>query len=790
MTERALRILEYKKIIELLKNQAGSEMTQKVISELAPFDEENRIKAGIEETTEGVKLIVFKGPLPLGNFYDISSSVELAKKGGTLLPKQLLRIYYNLMITKQTVNYMKEEVPNLPIICGLVEVLSVHGSLQDEIDRCILSEDEISDNASHELKTIRRSIKRKNEEIRQKLNQLITSSSNQAMLQDTIVTMRDGRYFIPVKIEHSSKFPGIVHDQSAKGATVFIEPQAVVYLNNQLRELEGEEKEEIQRILKDLSERVAEHSSELKSNIQILLHLDFIMAKAKLSQGLKCEEPTISSGKIINLKEARHPLIPYKEVVPTNVKIGGEYSSLIITGPNTGGKTVTLKTVGLLSMMAQTGLHIPAHQGSTLPVFTNIFADIGDEQSIEQSLSTFSSHMKNIIDIVDKSDEHSLVLVDELGAGTDPTEGAALAISILENLKRKGATIMATTHYTELKKYALSTKGIENASMEFNVETLSPTYKLTIGIPGKSNAFDISEKLGLEKSIITEARTMLSDGALQFEEVITAIEEDKKKAEEERDMAIAINIAMKKQKEDAELELKRAEVKKEEILNKAKEEARQIIKEAQNLTKEVQSELKELAKIESLGERNKKLDNNKRRVKDAAGRYREKLIKEVNDNPVTLDQVKVGDRVKVLTLSQNGEVIGLPDNKGDIMVQVGIMKVKVNFEDLKLITQGAKKKKKTSTKSSYGSIYKNKTSIVSPSLTVRGMNLDEALFEVSKYIDDVSIAGLKEVTIIHGRGEGILKKGIHQALKKNKQIKSFRKGEFNEGGDGVTVVEL
>ncbi len=398
--------------------------------------------------------------------------------------------------------------------------------------------------------------------------------------------------------------------------------------------------------------------------------------------------------------------------------------------------------------------------------------------------------MTNIIDIVKNCNSKSLVLLDELGAGTDPMEGAALAISILEHMYEKGALILATTHYTELKKYAISTKGIENASMEFNVETLSPTYKLVIGIPGKSNAFDISEKLGLENSIIEEARKLLSSDALKFEEVVSAIEEDKKKAEEERDQAIVINIAMKKQEEEAKKKLEEANRDRDRIINKAKEEARELIEEAKDLSRQVQEELKELNRIESLGERNKKLDENKKRIKDAAGRYREKIIKEVNDNPVTLDQVKVGDKVKVLTLDQNGEVIGLPNNKGAIMVQVGIMKIKVNFQDLKLINQGKPKKKKSASKAAYGGIYKSKAKNIMPTINVRGQRLEDAIENVSKHLDDASIAGLEEVTIIHGRGEGILKKGIHEMLKNKKEIKSYRPGQFNEGGDGVTIVKL
>ncbi len=790
MTEKTLKILEYKRILEFLEEEAGSELTRNHIRNLIPFNEESKIIAAQKETTEGVKLILYKGALPLGNFYDINGSIILAKKGGVLSPKQLLEIYYNLMITRKTKKFMEEDIPELDIIKLLVFSLYEHKKVEEEIDRCILSEDEISDNASIELRNIRRTKTRKNEEIRSKLSNLISSTESRALLQDNIVTLREGRYVIPVKTEHTAKFPGIIHDQSSKGSTVFIEPQAVVILNNQLRELEQKEKEEIHRILEELSTRISEIAAELQPNLDILRHLDFIMAKARLSRKFKCEEPSIGDEDVIDLKNARHPFIPNDKVVPTNIKLGKKYSTLIITGPNTGGKTVSLKTVGLLTLMAQTGLHITAEEGSKIRVFDNIYADIGDEQSIEQSLSTFSSHMKNIIEIVKVCDYNSLVLLDELGAGTDPMEGAALAISILNNLFKKKSLVMATTHYTEIKKYALSTNGVENASMQFDVETLSPTYKLTIGIPGKSNAFDISEKLGLESSIIHEARHLLTTDALKFEDVVSAIEEDKKKAEIERDEAITINIAMKKKEDEAKLKLDKAILEREKILNKAKEEARSIIDEAKIISKEVQEELKELNRIESLGERTKKLDESKKRIKDAAGKYREKIIKEINDNPISLENVKIGDKVKVITLNQNGEVIEMPNNKGEIIVQIGNMKAKVNFEDLKLINQGTPKKKNTYNKSSYSSIYKSKTQNISPTINVQGQRLEDALENVAKYLDDAFIAEIPSVTIIHGRGEGILKKGIHDLLKKKKDIKKFRLGEYNEGGEGVTVVKF
>ncbi|MCI8648026.1 MAG: endonuclease MutS2 [Firmicutes bacterium] len=790
MKTKAIQVLEYNKIIAKLKEQAGSEMAKKIISELKPFHDVPVIRDMLMETTEAVTLIVHKGPLPLGGFYDIEDSLHLARKGGSLTMKQLLQIHYNLSLARRVTVFLKSDLPPLPIIQGIGEVIAVHKKLEDEIDRCILSEDEMADNASPELRSTRRAMVRQNDALKSRMNQILNSADNKTMLQDAIVTMRDGRYVIPVKQEHRGRFPGIVHDQSATGATLFIEPQVIVNLNNELKQLELQERAEIERILMELTGRVSEHYHDLLNNQKLLIQLDVIMAKGKLSVQQHGEEPNVAADGELILKEARHPLIDPKKVVPINVSIGGSYNTLVITGPNTGGKTVTLKTVGLLSMMAQTGLHIPAAGGSRVPVWKDIFADIGDEQSIEQSLSTFSSHMTNIVDIVKEAGDGCLVLVDELGAGTDPTEGAALAISILESLYQQGAKTIGTTHYTELKKYAISTEGVENASMEFNVETLSPTYRLAIGIPGKSNAFEISRKLGLSEEIIDRSRRLLDGGDIQFEDVISALEADKKAAEEERDEAIMLNIAMKKQKEELDKKAKKLEEQKTKILNQAKEEARRLIQEAKEVSEEVQEELRELNKLESMGQRNKKFDENRKRIKDAAGRYREKIIREVNDNPVAPEDLKLGDRVKVLSLRQKGEIVALPDSKGEILVQVGILKAKVKLEDIMLIEGGVLDTNRPKKVKSYGSMYKAKAQHVSVTMDVRGKNLDDATMDVDKYLDDATMAGLKEVTLIHGRGEGILKRGIQDMLRHHKHVKQFRKGNFDEGGDGVTVVTL
>lgn len=789
MKDRTSKILEYDKIIEILKGYACSEMSRQAISELVPFDDVRLAGDALDETKEAVTLIVHKGPLPLGNFYDIADDVSRAAKGGSLTMRQLLHVMYNLNTARNVVNFLKGDVPPLPIHEAICEVIETFPRLSEEIDRCIASESEMNDNASPELKRIRGDIVRQNDAIKDRMNRIINSPNNKTILQDQVITVRDGRYVVPVKAEHKAAVPGIVHDQSSSGATLFIEPQTIVDANNKLRELEISERNEIERILQELSDRVGENAEIIKNNQKLLMQLDIITAKGKMAQAMHAECPVVKEEGRIELKQARHPLIDESKAVPINVSVGNGYNVLIITGPNTGGKTVTLKTVGLLSLMAQSGLFIPAHEGSVLTMLEDVYADIGDEQSIEQSLSTFSSHMTNIVDIVENAGPGKLVLLDELGAGTDPTEGAALAISIIEELMSKGSLVMATTHYTELKKYALSREGVQNGSMQFDVETLSPTYKLMMGIPGKSNAFEISKKLGLEGSLIDRAKQLLEGKDLEFEDVLSSIEADRKAAEAERDEAIMLNIEMKRQKEELEKQVQRFEKQKEKMLEQAREEARDIISEAKQVSEEVREELKELAKLESLGERNKKFDENRKRIKDAAGRYKETFIAETNDNPVNIKDIKVGDRVKVMTLGQNGEILALPDDKEEILVQVGVMKIRAKADDLKIINDGTKKKKPRS-KVTYGNLSKSKAQQVKTSIDVRGQSLDEAKANVGKYLDDAYLAKTPEVTIIHGKGQGILSKGIRDYLKRNKHIKEFRAGGLSEGGDGVTVIKF
>ena len=789
MNKKGLKVLEYNKIIELLSSQAGSEMAKEKLKTLTPSDNAAEIREYLAETTEAVSVIVRKGSLPVGQIYDIENAMHLARKGGSLTMRQLLQVLYNLKVASNVVTFLKSDLPPLRVINGMAEVIVTFPRLAERIDRCILSEDEMADSASPELRTIRRDIVRQNDAIKNRLNNILNSGTSRTYLQDAIVTMRDGRYVVPVKAENRAKVPGIVHDQSGSGATLFIEPQVIVELNNKLRELELAEKAEIDRILAELSSNVAEHFHDIMNNQKLLIDLDVIFAKGKLSCMMQAEEPTIDEDGYLELRSARHPLIDPKKVVPINVSIGREYDTLVITGPNTGGKTVTLKTIGLLAMMCQSGLHIPAAGTSRMPVYRDIFADIGDEQSIEQSLSTFSSHMRNTVELVEKAELGTLVLLDELGAGTDPTEGAALAIAILERLASQGAQTVATTHYNELKKYAISTPGVENASMEFNVETLSPTYRLSIGVPGKSNAFEISKKLGLPEEIIDRANQLLEKGDIEFEDVLSAIEADKKRAEDERDEAMALAASMRKQQEELQQREKLLEKREREALQKAKEEARAIIKEAKDTASEVQKELRELSKVQSLGERNKRLEQGRRRLKETENKYQDGIIREVNENPVSIDDVQAGDKVRLLTLDQTGEVLTLPDEKGDLMVKVGIMKINVNISDLVLINEKKSGKSKKSG-SRYGNLYRAKAMAVSTSVNVVGKNLEDAAMEVEKYLDDAYMAGLKEVTVIHGRGQGILKEGLRQLFKRNKLVASFRKGSYNEGGEGVTIVKL
>jgi DNA mismatch repair protein MutS2 len=789
-TNRVHRILEYDKILLLLAAAASSDLTRLEIAALMPSALPQVVEQRLAETAEAVSVIMRKGALPLGNFPDIKAGAVHAEKGGVLGMRQLLEIALCLGIARKAARFLQSDPRDIPILAGLADAIAPHRALEDRIERSILSENEMADAADPALRRIRRDIARQNEAIRAKLTQIVTRPGSRELLQDGIVAMRQGRLVVPVKQEHRAFFPGIIHDRSATGATLFIEPQAVVNMNNELRELAISEEREIERILAALSAEVAAVACDLINNQDLLIKLDLIFAKGKLSADMKSTGARINTEGLLRIKNGRHPLIPREKVVPISLRMGGAQRTLIITGPNTGGKTVTLKTAGLFLLMTEAGLHVPADEGTEMPLMERVFADIGDEQSIEQSLSTFSSHMKNIVEITGRSDESTLALLDELGAGTDPAEGAALAIAVLERLKSRGVMTIATTHYSELKKFAVATEGVENASMEFDLETLRPTYKLRTGAPGRSNAFEISKRLGLPAEITERAAGLLSGDELRFEEVIRSIEEDRRAAERELDEATALKCALAGRERELERELQKLSEKKEGILESAKEEAREILDEAKALLAALEKELRELPRVADEKERNRRLETGKKRLRELKGKHRGRApAPPVNPQPVDPLSLRAGDRVRVLPLAQNGEVIGPPDERGEVQVQLGRMTISVTADQL---TRPADDGKRPAgrPRANYGALYSSKAGSVSPSLNVHFETLDSALAEVDKYLDDAFIAGLLEVSIIHGRGAGILRNGIRAMLKTHPHVSGFRRGDYDEGGDGVTICML
>ncbi len=791
MNERTLKVLEYEKIVAKLVEKAESELGKEMAKEISPSVDIDEIEYLQRETKEALALIIDNGNPPLFGIFNIFQELKMAEIGGSLNPGSLLKISDSLRVCRSLKKYLKEikeeKITDYPIIQGLVNDLRVLKHIEDKINNAIINENEISDNASNALRNIRRQIISKNESIRTKLNSIVNSQKYKKYLQDSIVTMREGRYVVPIKHENKAYFPGLVHDQSASGATLFVEPMAIVELNNELRELEIKEKEEIEKILRELSGLVAEEADSIRNNQGILQRLDFIFAKGKLGLDMDGTKPILNKNGYINIKKARHPLLDVNHVVPIDIYLGNDFNTLVITGPNTGGKTVTLKTVGLLNLLAQSGLHIPADFDSQIPVFDQIFADIGDEQSIEQSLSTFSSHMTNIVSILENVEHNSLVLFDELGAGTDPTEGAALAMSILDHLLKSNIRTIATTHYSQLKVYALTTENVRNASVEFDVETLSPTYRLLIGVPGKSNAFEISQRLGLPDYIIDYAKEMVSKENVEFEDVLQAIDKDRRIIEESKFEAEKLKHEVEELKKQLSAEKERIEKSKENTILKAKEEARNILRRAKKESDNIIDELKQISK-DIDRDRSKKIQESQRKLKLSLNEVENSLSQDVlnvqsKEPPKNL---KIGDTVEVLSLNQIGNVLELPDDNGNVSVQVGIMKVNVHISTLKLSEDEGTNKTVTSTKN----IIKSKSSYVKNEIDLRGKTLDEALLELDKYIDDVYIAGLKEVYIIHGKGTGVLRDGIKGYIKGHKLVKSFRIGKYGEGGDGVTVIEI
>ena len=788
MNKKVLKTLEYDKIIDMLVEEADSALGKDSARRLRPSSDHGEIVAMQAETSHALTRLFHHGALSFHGLTDIRPSLVPLAKGGTLGAGELLRIGALLEAAKRAVEFDKKD-EETDFLSGRFNGLQTFPEIRREISRCILSEDEISDDASSELKRIRRAMKTTNDKIREQLSVTVNSSGD--MLRDNIVTMRNGRYCLPVKQEYKSAFQGMIHDQSSTGSTFFIEPMAIVKLNNDLAELAMKEQEEIERILASISSICAPETEGLERDVILLAELDFIFAKAKLSKKMQGSEP-IFDDNYIEIKKGRHPLIPRDRVVPIDVTLGKDYRLLIITGPNTGGKTVSLKTVGLFTLMGQAGLHIPAFDGSHLRVFHEVYADIGDEQSIEQSLSTFSSHMTNTVSTLKRADKNTLALFDELGAGTDPVEGAALAISILDNLLQRNVTAMATTHYSELKIYALSTDHVENASCEFDVESLQPTYRLLIGVPGKSNAFAISSKLGISDEIIEKAKSLVDEDSKSFEDVVTGLESTRKELEQERAKAAAYREEIERQKKKLAEKNERIDKAKEKILRRANEEANEILQKAKDMADD------------SIRKYNKWMDGGKGNVSDMERQrsaIREQLkktgeklaTKQKGNRPKTAPgKLSIGDLVMVHSMGVKGTVMSLPNTKGKCFVQMGIMRSEVNADDLELLEEETlqNRKEQLRERSGAGKIKMMKSLHVSSSINLIGKTVDEAIALLDKYLDDAYLAKLHQITIIHGVGTGALRNAVQAHLKKSKYIKTYRMGEYGEGGYGVTVAEF
>lgn len=788
MNNKALKTLEYNKITDRLASHASSEPGIKLCRELQPMMDMDEINSALKQTSDAVSRIFRHGSISFAGLKDIRPLTKALEVGSALGMSELLDICSLLKVAAGARRYGVSEDEAADSLSGMFNVIYDIADVRREIERCILSEDEIADDASAELKNIRRQMRICTERIRTELNSML-NGSDRTYLQEAVITTRGGRYCIPVKAEYKSQVPGMVHDQSKAGSTFFIEPMSVVRLNNEIREYEVKESEEIAKILASLSAMAGNYTAELDADYDILSQLDFIFAKAKLSFEYKGSEPIMNTRGYINIRKGRHPLIDSRKVVPIDVSIGDEYSELIITGPNTGGKTVTLKTIGLFSLLGQSGLHIPAADNSELTVFNDIFADIGDEQSIEQSLSTFSSHMKNIIEILAKADSNSLVLFDELCAGTDPTEGAALAISILTSLHKLRVTTVATTHYSELKIFALSTEGVQNACCEFDVATLAPTYRLLIGIPGKSNAFAISGKLGLPQYIIDDAKESLASEDVAFEDVISDLEKSRVTIEREK-----LELEeYKKEVEDLKNQLKakneRLDERSDNILQKAREEASAILREAKETADDA---IRKLNKANAAGMSVAELEKQRQRIKDNINKVdKGRVLKsQAPARQHKASDFHIGDRVHVASLNLDGTVHTLPNQKGELNVTIGIMNYNVNMSDLTIIEEASEMRKLKQKSSGIGKLKMSKTASISPEINLIGMTSDEAIMTLDKYLDDAFLSHISPVRIVHGKGSGILRNAVHNYLKRQKHVKSFRLGSFGEGDYGVTIVEF
>lgn len=793
--KKVLKILEFDKILEKLQDYTESEPVKKRISKLEPFSDIEKARVAQKETTEAMSTLLKLGNPPVNlSVCDVRNSVKRAEQGGVLTPREFMDISRVLYVGRRMKSYLSECSEECTVLGEIREKLLTAKSLEDRINACIISETEIADDASADLSAIRRKMKNLNGMIKETLNSMIHSAHYKKFLQDPIVTMRSDRYVIPVRAEYKSEVPGIVHDTSSTGLTLFIEPMGVVNSNNEIRDLKNKEQREIEKILSDLSVSVTENSHEIFVDVVGILELDFIFAKGKLSLDTNGTEPILNDKGIINYKRARHPLIDKDKVVANDISFGNETDTLVVTGPNTGGKTVTLKTVGLLSVMAASGLHITANEGSDAAVFSKIYADIGDEQSIEQSLSTFSSHMVNIVKILKNVDSNTLALFDELGAGTDPTEGAALAIAILEHLRAKGVKTLATTHYSELKLFALTTDGVLNASCEFDVKTLQPTYKLLIGIPGKSNAFAISRRLGLSESIIDRANTVLSDEDIRFEDVIGDLERSRREATKDAEENARLKRELKDLREEIERDREKLKNNKSRILDEAHRQAKIIVMDAKSEANEI---IRDLEKMRQKGIKAGNIEDKKQAVRDTLKKREDTLDEKMKraskpkerfvDPPKNL---KPGESVKIIDLDQEAVVLKVPDKSGNVRVEAGIIKMDVHITNLRRIDKSEEEKAKVAQYIPPVRSFESKAKTATTELDVRGQYPEEAWANTEKFIDDCYLAGISPVRIVHGKGTGVLKKHIREMLRKHRYVVSHRPGIFGEGEDGVTVVEL
>ena len=793
MNPKALKTLEYNKIIDKLTEFAGSALAKEMCRNLQPSTDLYEIQALQKETSDALSRIYQKGAVSFHGVRDIRGSIKRLEIGAIIGINELLSICSLLEVCSKVKAYSRNDRdPDFEdSLEAMFQALQPLTPVSSEIRRCIASEEELNDDASPALFKIRRSMRQINDKVHAQLQTMVNGSAR-TYLQDAVVTMRNGRYCIPVKAEHRGQIPGMIHDQSSTGSTLFVEPVAVIKLNNDLRELELKEEKEIEMILATLSARCGEETEALRDDLDLLTKLDFIFARAQLSRSMNGTQPDFNEEGRILIKKGRHPLLDKKKVVPIDIQLGKDFELLIITGPNTGGKTVSLKTVGLFTLMGQAGLHIPAFDHSELSVFHEVFADIGDEQSIEQSLSTFSAHMTNTVSILKEADDRSLVLFDELGAGTDPTEGAALAIAILSNLHRRGSRVMATTHYSELKVFALSTPGVENGCCEFDVETLRPTYRLLIGVPGKSNAFAISQKLGLSQDIIEEAKTHLTKQDEDFEDLLADLEQKRVTIEQERDQINSYKEEIRELKQRLESKQEKLDLSRDKILREANEQARNILQEAKDYADTTIRNFQKYGKAAGVSAKDMEKERGKLREKMSTV---DKKLSAKNAAPkkshkqLTAKDLHIGDSIKVLSLNLKGTVSTLPDAKGNLFVQMGILRSQVNIRDLEklddtVITGG------NFSKTGSGKIKMSKSASVSTEINLLGKTVDEAIMELDKYLDDAYIAHLPSVRIVHGKGTGALRKGVHNYLRRQKHVKSYRLGEFGEGDAGVTIVEF